>query len=51
MREAVRAVVPRLVASDIVIVARPPAVTSGADALEAAIVEAAARAGLLRTDI
>lgn len=49
LREAVRPLLPRLAACDIVIVARPEAVGTGVQDLEAALEDAAARAGLLRT--
>jgi len=48
LREGVRALVPRLVPCDIVIVARPPVVGSGALDLVSALTDATARAGLLR---
>ena len=49
LREALRPLLPRLVACDIVVVARPPAVGAGVDDLERALDDAAARAGLFRT--
>lgn len=42
--------IPRLVACDIVIVARAPAVDAGVAELEDALSDAAARAGLLQTE-
>ena len=50
LREAIRPLIPRLVACDIVIVARPPAVQAGVADLESALADAATRAGLLRTE-
>ena len=49
LREAVRPLIPRLAAADIVIVARPPATGVGGAELGAALADAAARAGLLHT--
>jgi ribonuclease P protein component len=49
LREAIRPLIPRLVACDIVVVARPPAVQAGTEELQATLTDAAARAGLLRT--
>lgn len=50
LREAVRPLIPRLVACDIVIVARPAAASAGVGDLEAALTDAVTRARLLRTD-
>jgi ribonuclease P protein component len=50
LREAVRPLIPRLVACDIVVVARAPVVGAGVADLERSLADAAARAGLLRTD-
>lgn len=50
LREAIRPLIPRLAACDIVIVARSPAVSAGVGDLETALADAAARAGLLQTD-
>ena len=47
LREAVRPLLPRLAASDIVIAARPPVTQAGARDLADAVADAAARAGLL----
>lgn len=47
LREAVRPLIPRLVASDIVIVARPQAAGRGVADLRVALAEAAMRAGLM----
>jgi ribonuclease P protein component len=49
LREAIRPLIPRLAACDIVIVARSPALQAGVRELETAIADAVARAGLLRT--
>lgn len=49
LREAIRPLLGRLVACDIVVVARPPALEAGVADLEAALKQAAARAGLLLT--
>ena len=51
LREGVRALVPRLVPCDIVVVARPPVEGTGAADLEAALAEATARAGLLTNNV
>jgi len=51
LREVVRALVPRLVPCDIVVVARPSIVGSGAGDIATALTEATARAGLLRDHI
>jgi ribonuclease P protein component len=48
LREAARTLIPRLVACDIVVVARPAIVGTGLRDLESALVDAATRAGLLR---
>lgn len=48
LREAVRPLIPRLVACDIVVAARPAVVGAGVRDLEEALTDAAARAGLLR---
>ena len=48
LREALRPLIPRLVACDIVVVARPPVVDLGVADLQRALDETAARAGLLR---
>ena len=50
LREAVRPLIPRLVACDIVVVARPPVVGAGVADLGRLLAEAASRAGLLLTD-
>ena len=50
LREAARPLVARLVACDILVVARPQAVEATAAVLEQSLREAAARAGVLRTD-
>jgi ribonuclease P protein component len=47
LREAIRPLIPRLAACDIVIVARPPACSAGVGDLETALRDAASRAGLL----
>jgi ribonuclease P protein component len=47
LREAIRPLIPRLAACDVVVVARPPAVRSGVTELGTALEAAAARAGLL----
>ena len=49
LREAIRPLIPRLVACDIVVVARPPALGAGTAELRSALADAATRAGLLRT--
>lgn len=49
LREAVRPLIPRLVACDIVVVARPAVVEAGVRDLADALSDAAARARLLRT--
>jgi ribonuclease P protein component len=49
LREAVRPLIPRLVACDIVVVARPPVVGAGVADLETSLADAASRAGLLLT--
>ncbi|MGH2760068.1 MAG: ribonuclease P protein component, partial [Actinomycetota bacterium] len=48
LREALRPLIPRLGACDIVVVARPAVVGLGVRELELALGETAARAGLLR---
>jgi ribonuclease P protein component len=50
LREAIRPLLPRLVACDIVVVARPAAVGAAVGDLGGALADAAARAGLLRQD-
>ena len=50
LREAVRPLIPRLVACDIVVVVRPPLVGAGVADLERSLADAASRAGLLPTD-
>jgi len=50
LREALRPLIPRLQSCDIVVAVRPPAASAGVGELEAALGEAVARAGLLRTD-
>jgi ribonuclease P protein component len=50
LREAVRPLVPRLVACDILVVARPAVVAVAVADLERALGDAAARAGVLRED-
>ena len=50
LREAIRPLIPRLVACDIVVVARPPVIGAGVADLAESLAGAAARAGLLRTD-
>jgi ribonuclease P protein component len=50
LREAVRSLIPRLVACDIVVVARPPVAWAGVADLETSLADAASRAGLLLTD-
>jgi ribonuclease P protein component len=50
LREAIRPVLPRLAACDIVIVARPPALQAGVAGLSAMLADAAGRAGLLAAD-
>lgn len=47
LREAIRPLLPRLVACDIVVVARPAAVGAAVRDLEHGLADAAARAGLL----
>ncbi len=47
LREALRPLIPRLVASDIVIVARPAAAEAGVSGLGRSLADAAARAGLI----
>ena len=49
LREAIRPLLPRLVACDIVVVARSQALEAGVSELSAALEDAAARAGLIRT--
>ncbi len=49
LREAIRPLLPRFVACDVVVVARPPAVRAEVAELATALADAAARAGLLRT--
>jgi ribonuclease P protein component len=48
LREAIRPLIPRLAACDIVIVARPPALEAGVAELGTALADAAERAGLLK---
>ena len=47
LREALRSLYPRLVACDIVVVARPGILEAGVGDLEEALADAAARAGLI----
>lgn len=49
LREALRPLLPRLVACDIVVVARPAVLGAGVGDLEKMLADAAARAGLLLT--
>lgn len=49
LREAIRPLIPRFVACDVVVVARPAAVDAQVRDLEETLTDAAARAGLLRT--
>lgn len=49
LREAIRTLYPRLVACDIVVVARPAVLEAGVGDLEGALAGAAARAGLITT--
>jgi ribonuclease P protein component len=48
LREAIRPVIPRLVACDVVVVARPAAVGAGVGHVERALADAAAQAGLFQ---
>jgi ribonuclease P protein component len=49
LREAMRPLLPNLVACDIVVVAQPAVVGAGTKDLEKVVGDAVARAGLLRT--
>jgi ribonuclease P protein component len=49
LREAVRPLLPRLVACDVVVSARPEIVQAGVRELESSLSDAASRAGLIRS--
>jgi ribonuclease P protein component len=51
LREAARRVIPRLVACDVVVSARPEIVGATLEEVEFALSDAAERAGLIRSDI